>query len=302
MADRIGFIGLGNMGRAMAGNLLKAGYQLQVYNRTVEKAAPLVAQGAKLVACPSQTAEPGGIVLTMLADDQALESTMFGEGSILERLSPNGIHLSMSTLSPATVHRLAKHHSKYQVTYVAAPVFGRPDAAAARKLWVCLAGLQAAKERVHPILGALSQGIFDFGEEPEAANVVKLAGNFLLVAAIEALAEAMALGEKNGIDRTKLAALFGETLFACPAYRIYGDAIAHKRYKPAGFTVALGLKDVNLILQTAGAGTMPMRLASLLHDRFLSAVARGRADLDWAAVALGVDEEAGLPVKETAEL
>ncbi|OQW30507.1 MAG: 6-phosphogluconate dehydrogenase [Nitrospira sp. SG-bin1] len=301
MADRIGFIGLGNMGRAIAGNLLRAGYQLRIYNRTAEKATPLVAQGATLVDHPVQTAERGGIMLTMLADDQAVESIVFDEGGILERLGPNGIHLSMSTVSPATARCLAEHHGKYQVAYVAAPVFGRPEAAAERKLWICLSGPQAAKNRVQPILSALGQGTYDFGEEPGAANVVKLTGNFLLVAAIEALAEAMALGEKNGIDRAKLAALFGETLFACPAYRIYGDAIAQKRYKPAGFTVALGLKDVNLILQTAGASTMPMPLTSLLHDRFLSTVARGRADLDWAAVALGVDEEAGLPVKDTAE-
>ncbi len=302
MADRIGFIGLGNMGRAIAGTLLRAGYQLQVYNRTAEKATPLVEQGATRVDHPAYTAEPGGIVLTMLADDQAMQSIVVDEGGILERLGPSGIHLSMSTVSPATARRLAEHHSKYQVAYLAAPVFGRPEAAAARKLWICLSGPQTAKDRVQPILSTLGQGIFDFGEEPGTANVVKLAGNFLLVAAIEALAEALTLGEKNGIDRTKLAAMFGETLFACPAYRIYGDAIARQRYKPAGFTVSLGLKDVNLILQTAAASTMPMPLASLLHDRFWAAMARGRGDLDWAAVALNVAEEAGVPVKEAAEL
>jgi len=294
MTDLIGFIGLGNMGRAMAGSLLKAGYRLRVYNRTPDKAAPLVAQGAKLMSHPCDTAEAGGIVLTMLADDQAVETIVLGERGILERLGPRGIHLSMSTLSPATARRLADQHNKYQVAYLAAPVFGRPEAAATQKLWICLSGPQAAKDRVQPILSALGQGLFDFGEEPGSANVVKLAGNFLLASAIEALAEALTLAEKNGIDRTKLATMLGQTLFACPAYQIYGDAIAQERYRPAGFTVSLGLKDINLVLQTAAAATVPMPLASLLHDRFLAMMAQGLTELDWAAVALNVAANAGV--------
>ncbi len=300
--DSIGFIGLGKMGSAMAGNLLKAGFQLHVYNRTAEKAAALVAQGAKLAHEPGDAVQRGGIVITMLANDRALEEVVDSDRGFLERLGPEGIHLSMSTVSPWLARRLAEQHRRYGVEYVAAPVFGRPEAAAARKLWICTSGPEAAKERVRPILDSIGQGIFDFGEEPGAANVVKLAGNFLLVAVIEALAEALTLGEKNRIDPAKLAAMFGETLFACPAYRVYGDAIARRCYEPAGFTVSLGLKDVNLILQTAAASTMPMPLASLLHDRFLSAMARGRGDLDWAAVALNVTEEAGVSVKEAAEL
>ena len=243
---------------------------------------------------PSDTAEPGGIVVTMLADDQALENVVFGEKGILKRLGPDGIHVSLSTVSPATAHRLAREHERYRVNYLAAPVFGRPDAAAARKVWICLSGPQAAKDRVQPVLHALGQGIFDFGEEPGAANLVKLAGNFLLASAIEALAEALILAEKNGIDRTKLASMLGQTLFACPAYQIYGEEIAQERYRPAGLTVSLGLKDVNLILQTAAASAMPMPLASLLHDRFLATIAQGRAELDWAAVALTVAQDAGL--------
>lgn len=297
MADLIGFIGLGNMGQAMAGNLLKAGYRLHVYNRTPGKAAPLVAQGAKLMSHPCDTAQAGGIVLTMLADDQAVENIVLGGKDIAERLGPQGIHLSMSTVSPSTARRLAEHHNKHQVTYLAAPVFGRPEAAVAQKLWICLSGPQAAKDRVQPILRALGQGIFDFGEEPGAANVVKLAGNFLLASAIEALAEALTLAEKNGVDRMSLAAMLGQTLFACPAYQFYGNAIAQERYRPASFTVSLGLKDIDLVLQTAVASTMPMPLASLLHDRFLAMVAQGRADLDWAAVALDVAADAGLARK-----
>jgi len=286
------------MGRAMAGNLLKAGYRLHVYNRTPEKAAPLVAQGATLMSHPSDTAERGGIVLTMLSDDHAVESAVFGETGILERLGPGGIHLSMSTVSPATARRLAEHHSRYQTVYVAAPVFGRPEAAAAKKLWISLSGPHAAKDRVKPILGALGQGVFDFGEEPGAANVVKLAGNFLLASAIEALAEALTLAEKNGVDRMKLASMLSQTLFACPAYQTYGEAIAQERYQPAGFLMSLGLKDITLVLQTAAASAMPMPLASLLHDRFLSAVAQGGAELDWAAVASDVARSAGLSRKK----
>lgn len=298
MADVIGFIGLGNMGRAMAGNLLNAGYRLHVYNRTPEKAAPLVAQGATVMSHPSDTAERGGIVLTMLSDDHAVERAVFGETGILEHLGPGGIHLSMSTVSPATARRLAEHHSRYQTAYVAAPVFGRPEAAAAKKLWISLSGPHAAKDRVKPIVEALGQGVFDFGEEPGAANVVKLAGNFLLASAIEALAEALTLAEKNGVDRMKLASMLSQTLFACPAYQTYGEAIAQERYQPAGFLMSLGLKDITLVLQTAAASAMPMPLASLLHDRFLSAVAQGGAELDWAALASDVARSAGLSRKK----
>ncbi|HJT22916.1 MAG TPA: NAD(P)-dependent oxidoreductase [Nitrospira sp.] len=294
MAELIGFIGLGNMGRAMAANVLTAGYRLHVYNRTPEKAKPLITQGARLMSHPSDTGEPGGIVVTMLADDQAVENIVYGERGILKRLGPGGIHMSMSTVSPMIARRLAEDHERDGVSYLAAPVFGRPEAAAARKLWICLSGPQAAKDRVTPILNVLGQGIFDFGEKPEAANVVKLAGNFLLASAIEALAEALTLAEKNGVDRTTLAAMLGRTLFACPAYQTYGEAIAQERYLPAGFTVSLGLKDVNLVLQTAAGSSMPMPLASLLHDRLLSVVAQGNSDLDWVAIALDVAREGGL--------
>ena len=297
MNERIGFIGLGHMGRAMADNLITAGYAVHVYNRTPDKAAGLVARGAKLALHPSHTAEPGGVVITMLSDDQALESVVMGEQGFLEHLGPHGIHVSMSTVSPVLARRLAQDHQRYQVSYVAAPVFGRPEAAAARKLWICKSGPHAAKQRIQPVLMAMGQGIFDFGEEPGAAHVVKLAGNFLLASALEALAEALTLGEKNGIDRTALADMFSKTLFACPAYQVYGEAIAQGRYQPPGFTVSLGLKDLNLVLGTAAMSTMPMPLASLLHDRFLATIAKGWGNLDWAAVALSVGEDAGLPTR-----
>ncbi|HEU4685856.1 MAG TPA: NAD(P)-dependent oxidoreductase [Nitrospira sp.] len=294
MTQLIGFIGLGKMGTPMAANLLAAGYRLRLFNRTPEKAAPLVAQGAQLASDPRDTAEPGGIVITMLADDHAVESVVDGERGIVKGLAPDGIHLSMSTITPATARRLAQEHERHGIRYVAAPVFGRPEAAAGRKLWICVSGPRAAKDRVTPILHALSQGIFDFGEQPEAANVVKLAGNFLLASAIEALAEALTLAEKNGVDRTTLAAMLSQTLFACPAYQIYGDAVARKRDQPVGFRVSLGLKDINSVLQTAEASRLPMPLASLLHDRLLSLVAQGKSDLDWVALASEVARQGGM--------
>ena len=290
----IGFIGLGKMGSAMAGNLLKAGFTLQVYNRTPEKASALKAQGARLVRQPGDAAEPGGIVITMLANDRAVEDVVDGDRGFVERLGPEGIHLSMSTVSPRLARRLAEQHRRYGVEYIAAPVFGRPEAAAARKLWICLSGSPMSKQRVSPILDSIGQGTFDFGEEPAAAHVVKLAGNFLLASAVESLAEALVLGEKNGIDRSKLADMLGGTLFACPAYQTYGRVIAQQRFRPAGFTVELGLKDIDLVLQTAADSTTPLPLAGLLHDRFLAAVAKGRGELDWASIWLESAENAHL--------
>jgi 3-hydroxyisobutyrate dehydrogenase-like beta-hydroxyacid dehydrogenase len=230
----------------------------------------------------------------MLANDQALEEVVLSEGGILEKLGSGGVHISMSTVAPATAQRLAQQHEQQGSYYLATPVFGRPEAAAARKLWICLSGNGAAKERVLPLLNGLGQKVFDFGEQVGAANVVKLTGNFLIVSALEAMAEAFTLAEKNGIDRTQVAELFGQTLFACPIYQNYGRAIAQEQYEPAGFKLSLGLKDVDLVLQTAQESQMPMPLASLVHDRLIAAVAKGRGEIDWTGLALGVSEDAGL--------
>lgn len=295
MSETIGFVGLGNMGQPLASNLLQDGYRLRVYNRTPEKMQRLVAQGAQPVSQPGEVAEPGLIVITMLADDQALESIVLGDSGILQRLRPGGIHVSMSTVSPTTARKLAQQHAAHGSAYVAAPVFGRPNAVAARQISICLSGPQAARERVLPILNGLSHGVFVFGDDPGAANVAKLAGNFLIVAAIEAMAEAFTLAEKNGISSAAVADLLGQTLFACPIYKNYGAAIVQQRYQPAGFKLALGLKDIDLVLQTAAASKMPMPLASMLHDRLMAALAKGRAELDVAALALNAAEDAGLP-------
>ena len=294
MSETLGFIGLGGMGEPIAANLMQAGYALRVYNRTATKAAQLIARGAQSAPGSADAAVPGGIVLTMLSDDRAVEDVCLPAGSFVERLGPGGIHISLSTISPAAAHRLAEHHKKHQVEYVAAPVFGRPEAAAAKRLWVCVSGSAPAKARVQPVLAAIGQGISDFGEDAGGANVVKLCGNFLIASAIEALAEAFTLARKNGVDPKAVADFFGKTILACPVYQGYGKSLSEGRFEPVGFRLVLGLKDINLTLGTAAASSMPMPLASLLRDRWLTAVAKGRGEMDWTAVALDVAENAGL--------
>ena len=197
MTETMGFIGLGNMGEPIAANLIAAGHALHVYNRTASKATPLVAKGATLAKAPADVASPGGIVFTMVADDRAIDELCLWPGSFVEKLGPGGIHISLSTIAPATARRLAEHHAKHDVEYVASPVFGRPEAAAAKRLWVCTSGPAAAKARVRPLFEAIGQGIFDFGEDSGAANVVKLCGNFLVASTVEALAEMLVAGGKK---------------------------------------------------------------------------------------------------------
>lgn len=294
MSESIGFIGLGNMGLPIAENLLRAGYPLKVYNRTASKASGLVAAGAQSVSSPAEVASPGGVVATMLADDLAIEEICAGDDSFITRMGAGGVHISMSTIAPATARRLAEQHAKSKVSYVAAPVFGRPEAAASRQLSICVSGSADAKRRAAPILAAVSRATVDFGEDSGAANIVKLCGNFLLAAAIEAMAEAFTLAEKNGIDRKRAAEMLTQTLFPCPVYQGYGKRIAENNYEPAGFRLSLGLKDINLVLQTAGSSPMAMPLASLLRDRWLVAMAKHRENLDWSAAALSASEDAGI--------
>jgi 3-hydroxyisobutyrate dehydrogenase-like beta-hydroxyacid dehydrogenase len=267
---------------------------LRVYNRTAQKAEPLVALGATLVDSPSAVVEPGSIVFTMLADDAAVESVTVGNRDFLDRFGSGGIHVSMSTIGPETPRDLAEQHAKKGVSYLAAPVIGRPDRAAAGNLFILLAGEENAKRMVEPILKHLGERIFDFGEQPWKANVAKLVVNFSIMAAIESMAEAFTLAEKQEIPREKIASLLSETLFAGVVYKGYGDLVARHRYQPAGFRLRLGWKDLHLALQVAEESETPMPIASLLANRFLSALAKGRADLDWSALALGASEDAGL--------
>jgi 3-hydroxyisobutyrate dehydrogenase-like beta-hydroxyacid dehydrogenase len=294
MTQKIGFVGLGAMGLPMATNLLAAGYHLTVYNRTASKAEPLIAKGARRAERAGDVGHPGGIVVSMLADDASVKALVTGEDALAERIAPDGIHVSMSTVSPAITRELAAYHEMRGSVMVAAPVFGRPSSAQAKWLWVCTSGSSDAKAKVKPILEAMGQDIFDFGDNPGAANVVKLAGNFMIAAALEAMGEAVAMMRKSGVDPAAALEMLAKTLFAAPVYQGYGPAIAHGRFTPAGFRLPLGLKDIDLVLQTAAAANAPMPAASLLRDRFISAIAKGRADLDWSAIALGAADDAGL--------
>jgi len=294
MDKTIGFIGVGAMGEPMAANLLKAGYRLRIYNRTPGKIDRLTGMGARGVKTTADAGEPGSVVVTMLANDDALMEVMLHDRSVVEKLGKGGVHLSMSTVSPTTARRLADDHAKSGVAYVSAPVFGRPDAAAAAKLWIPCSGPEAARKRVKPILDALGQGTYDLGEDTRAANVMKLAGNFLLLSAVEAMAEAMAFSEKNGVDPGHLKEMLFETLFACPVYKGYGGGIAEKRFEAPGFKLALGLKDAGLVEASALASDVNMPFADVLVRRLAAAMDAGHGDWDLTALALESRKDAGL--------
>lgn len=293
MAAPIALIGLGNMGEPIGKRILDAGFDLRVYNRTTEKAKALVDAGAILANSPAEAVEPGGIALTMVSDDPALDRVTKGDDGLLSTLGEGGVHVSLSTVAASTARTMEAEHEAVGARYLCSPVFGRPPAAAAGQLAIALSGDPAAKQRVRPVLEAFSHNIVDFGEAPGAANVVKLSGNFLIASAIEAVSEACALAEKSGVDRRKFIDLLAGSLFDCPVYHIYGEAIADRRYEPFGFRLSLGFKDVNLVLDAAADAEVPMPFASIAHDRLLSLMNRGHGDLDWTAVDIGVSEDAG---------
>ena len=288
------FIGLGNMGLPMARNLLQAGHSLVVYNRTSARAQGLKQLGATVADGPAAAARGAEVLITMLGDDGAVEAMVLADGGALAALPRGAIHVSMSTISPALSRRLSERHRASGQTYVAAPVFGRPDAAEAKKLWVVAAGPTEAIERCRPLFDAMGQGTIVAGEEPARANVIKLAGNFLLAAAIEAMGEAFAFGRKHGIAPAELLDVVNGRLFRSPVYENYGKLIADERYEPAGFKLRYGLKDVRLTLAAAEEVAVPMPVASVIRDHYLSGVARGWQDSDWAALARIVAADAGL--------
>ncbi len=266
MNDTIGFIGLGLLGLPIAHNVLKAGYRIKVYNRTASKAEPLKALGAEIAACPSDTLIPGGIAVTVVSDDNALEDVVMSEG-FLERLGGGGIHLSMSTVSPALARKLAALHAQHGSLYVEAPVFGRPEAAVAQLLWICTAGPTEAKARVRPVLEALSQGIFDFGEEIGAALIVKLSGNFLGSAATRAMKEALVMVKKSGGDPTKAIDMLTQTLFSAPIYQSYGKVIAHDpEHWSQGALSWIPFKDLGLFQDAAAQAEAQATLAHFLYE------------------------------------
>jgi 3-hydroxyisobutyrate dehydrogenase-like beta-hydroxyacid dehydrogenase len=280
---KIGFLGLGQMGRGMAGNLIEAGHQLTVYNRSAGKADTLVRLGATVAKTPAE-ASHGDAVITMLADDKALEAVAFGADGIIATLPKSAIHISSSTISVALSEKLTEAHAKAGQRFVAAPVFGRPDAAAAGKLFVAAAGAETALKDCAPLFDAIGQRTFVLDETPSSANLVKLSGNFLIASVIESLGEAMALVGKGGVDLHAYLDLLTSTLFSAPVYKTYGGLIASGKFEPAGFAAPLGQKDIRLTLAAAEELQVPMPLASLLRDRFLTLLANGGEKLDWSAI------------------
>ena len=289
----IGFIGLGQMGKAIAANLIRAGHRLCVWNRSAAPAEELAALGASIASEPAAAAR-GEVLMTMLADDEAHRAVLVG-GAILERASRGLIHVNLATVSIAFARELAALEAQRGISYVAAPVFGRPEVAQAARLNVVVAGDPQAVARVEPLLAAIGERTWQLGSAPERATVVKLAGNFMIATALEAMGEAAALVRAHGVGAGELLEVLTQTLFAAPVYRIYGRLIAEQRYQPAAFRMALGFKDLRLALEAAGSAHVPLPFASVLRDHFLEAIAAGRTDYDWAALAEIPARHAGLP-------
>jgi 3-hydroxyisobutyrate dehydrogenase-like beta-hydroxyacid dehydrogenase len=291
---RLGFIGLGNMGAAIASNLLKAKHDVAVWNRSAAKAQPLIALGADLVASPRDAARGNEVVVTMLADDGALESTVYGETGILAGLAPGALHISMSTIAVATADRLAQEHLSHGQRFVCAPVFGRPEAAAAGKLFIVAAGANADLHSAAPLFEVIGQRVFTVSDKPSAANLVKLCGNFMILSAIEAMAEALTLGEKGGVAKAQLLEVLTGSLFNAPVFHTYGKLLVEDRFTPAGFAAPLGLKDMRLAAQSAEKLRVPMPLLSLLRDHLLQTIATEGEEIDWSGIARTVQKNAGL--------
>jgi 3-hydroxyisobutyrate dehydrogenase-like beta-hydroxyacid dehydrogenase len=291
-APLVAVIGLGNMGRPLAARLLQAGFNLTVWNRTASHANDLVAAGAKR-ATTIAGAALANIVITMVADDAALEEVVFA-GQLLDALPGGHVHVSMSTISVALAERLTNLHAQRGSVFVSAPVFGRPAAAADGKLFIVAGGPAAALDACQPLFDVLGQRTFRFSGRPQDANLAKLGGNFLIASVIESLGEVLALARKSGIDPKQYLELLTSTLFTAPVYQTYGGLIVKQQYRPAGFRLPLGLKDVSLTLEAARAAVVPMPVGSVIRDHMLTGLARGYGDADWSVLAEVLAEAAGL--------
>lgn len=290
---KVGFIGLGNMGLPMAHNLLRAGHELTVYNRTHSRAERLGREGANVADSPLDVALDVEILITMLADDQAVEEVIFGVSDVkgakargaLHVLGPGAIHVSMGTISVRLSQRLAEMHTRLGQAYVVAPVFGRPEAAAEGKLWIVVAGPSDQIEKCRPLFDVMGQGVFVVGDAVAAGNVVKLAGNFMIASMIETLGEAFALVRKSGVDAKQFLEIINGVVFKSLIYQDYGTRIIEERFAPAGFKLRLGLKDIQLALEAAEAVSAPMPLVSVIRNQFISAIACGHGEIDWVGLA-----------------
>lgn len=289
---KVGLIGLGNMGSGMASSLLKGGHDVTVYNRTPSKAQALVGQGARYAAQVADACR-GEAVITMLADDHAVESLIFGDAGVIKNLARGAIHISSSTISVTLSEKMAAEHAASGQWFVSAPVFGRPEAAAAAKLFITAAGAPDAVDACMPLFESIGQRTFRFGDNAPDANLIKLSGNFLISSVIEALGEALALVGKAGLDQHQYVDFLTSTLFNAPVYKTYGGLIADKKFVPAGFAAPLGFKDNRLVLAAAEKLRVPLPLASLIYNRFLTLLARGGESLDWSAFSQLAAEDSG---------
>lgn len=289
----LAFIGLGKMGTGIAHNLLRAGHQVTVYNRSRDKAEALASEGARVAQSPADACRGAEAVLSMLADDHAVASVLFGESGILSGLPKASVHISLSTISTALARRLAHEHASESQAYLSAPVLGRPEAAEAKRLLVVAAGEADLIQRSRPLFDAIGRQTFVAGEEPWQANAVKLCGNFMIASMLETFGEAFATIRKSKIQPELFLDVMN-ALFASPVYAGYGKAIAQETFEPAGFGLRLGMKDVRLALAAAEECAAPMPIASLLRDHFIDAIAHGEGDMDWSAIGRVPARNAGL--------
>lgn len=290
---KIGFIGLGKMGAGIAQNLVRAGHQLSAYNRTRDKAEAFRKQGSTVVNTPGEAAQGAECVFTMLSDDAAVEEVVFGENGLARTLPKGSVHVSSSTISTALARRLANEHQNRGQKFLSAPVFGRPEAAEAKKLIVMAAGDPDTIAHLRPVLDSIGRATIIAGSEPWQANAIKVCGNFMIASMLEAFSEAVAVIKKADIDPHVFLDTMVE-LFGSPVYKNYGTAVVDAKFDPAGFELKLGLKDVRLALDTASEVSAPMPFASILRDAFISAIANGQAQLDWSSLALVAERNAGL--------
>ncbi|WP_110668593.1 NAD(P)-dependent oxidoreductase [Salinicola halophilus] len=291
---KIGFMGLGAMGQAMVSRLLEAGFEVTVWNRSPGPVTTAKANGAAVSESPVKLAKASDVLISMLPDDNAAHEVLVASKA-LEALGKDRVHVNMATVSVGFARGMQALHQRLGSHYVAAPVLGRPDVAAAGKLNILAAGDAAVLERLQPLFAAMGQKVWPLGESPERANVVKVAANLMLATAIESMGEASALTEAHGVGRDDFLEIVTGTLFAAPAYQGYAKLIREARYEPAGMRMGWGLKDVGLALQASQEGRVPLPFAGVLRDSLLDAMARGDGEKDWAAMAETPFRRANLP-------
>lgn len=254
--------------------------------------------GATGAGSPAELAAQVDTVISIVPNDDVATTVVHDATTgLLGSLREGGTHVSCSTISPQTSRALASAHADRGQRYVASPIFARPDGVESRTGTFVLSGDESAIEEVEPLLASTVSGTYRFGSDPGAANVVKLSGNFMIAAAIEAMGEALALAEGNGVSRTAVMGMLSETIFDCLIYRGYGQRVSERDHKAGGFSLDLGHKDVSLVQRAGRNVGVPMPVASLLQDRYLAALSKGRGDLDWSALGLTATEDAGIPVQ-----